>query len=61
MSGTWADILKRMRLWPKVCAFDAKPAIQAAAFYMAQCNRGCLSPLAVADRYSLALVNYNAG
>lgn len=60
MPGTWADMVKELRLGA-VSPHDAAPAIQAGAYYMAKLRRVWKAQRPIYDRHDLALASYNAG
>ena len=60
MPGTWKDVSRQMGLG-NVSPRDAKYAIDAGAFYMAQLRRTWRAPRPALDRHFLAAASYNAG
>lgn len=61
MPGTWADVVRQMKLPRGASPHEAALAIEAGAYYMAVLRRQWSSPRAEHERHRLAQASYNAG
>jgi soluble lytic murein transglycosylase-like protein len=60
MPGTWREVCHAMGMG-RISPHTARPAIHAAAYYMARLYMGWKSPRPDMDRWDLARASYNAG